>query len=75
MTTECKARTSGMLACRLSTVKAQKVFDRSNDFAELTVACHNSTRDCVVVGPLDRLDIFQDFAIKGVHKTTKLSVP
>ena len=75
MTTNCQARASGMLACRFSTVEAQELFNRSNHFSGLTVACHNSVKDCVVAGPLDQLKSFQDLAHKADHKTTKLPVP
>lgn len=75
MTEACRARDSGMVACKFPTEQAQRLFTTSTEFSDLTVACENSTRDCVVAGPLVQLRMFQDHCSATGQKTTKLEVP
>lgn len=75
MTEACRAHDSGMVACRFPTEEAQRLFKASTKFSDLTVACQNSTRDCVVAGPLLQLRVFQDHCSANAQKTTKLEVP
>lgn len=75
MTTNCQTGASGMLACKFPTEEARELFSQSNDFSQLTVACQNSTKDCVVSGPLEQLKAFQDYCSETGQKTTKLAVP
>lgn len=75
MTRECLTHDSGMMACKFPTNEANKIFDESTVFCQLTVACQNSTKDCVVSGPLEQLQAFQDYCTENGQKTTKLAVP
>lgn len=75
MTETCRARHSGMVACKFPTEQAQKLFTASSNFSDLTVACQNSTKDCVIAGPLVQLRAFQDHCSATGQKTTKLEVP
>lgn len=75
MTETCRAGDSGMVACKFPTEHAQKVFTESTNCPDLTVACLNSTKDCVVAGPLVQLKAFQEQCSATGLKTTKLDVP
>lgn len=75
MTTNCLARSSGMLACKFSATQAEEILLQSSQFPDLTVACLNSVRDCVVAGPLAQLEAFESHCLSAGHKATKLSVP
>ena len=75
MTESCVAQATGMLACKFPTNDARKLFEQSKDFSQLTVACQNSTKDCVVSGPLEQLQAFQEHCSETGQKTTKLAVP
>jgi len=75
MTTNCEIHASGMLACSFPTDGARKLFPQSNNFSHLTVACQNSTKDCVVSGPLEQLTEFESHCSEIGHKVTKLAVP
>lgn len=72
MAEHCAADTSGMLACNLSAEMAEQVISEKPALAGLTVACRNSISDCVVGGPLARINLLhQD---KNV-RTKLLDVP
>lgn len=75
MTEACRARDSGMVACKFPTEQAQNLFKSSSNFSDLTVACQNSTKDCVIAGPLVQLREFQEHCSATGQKTTKLEVP
>ena len=75
MIMNCATHASGMVACKFPTNEARKMFEQSKDFAQLTVACQNSTKDCVVSGPLEQLQAFQEYCSETGQKTTKLNVP
>lgn len=75
MTEACSAHESGMVACKFPTGQAQKLFTTSTEFSDLTVACQNSTRDCVISGPLVQLRAFQDHCSATGQKTVNLDVP
>ena len=75
MTIACRAGESGMVACKFPPEQAQKMFTESTNFSNLTVACLNSTKDCVVAGPLVQLKAFQECCSAANQKTTKLEVP
>lgn len=75
MTIACRAGESGMVACKFPPEQAQKMFTESTDLSNLTVACLNSTKDCVVAGPLVHLKAFQESCSAAGQKTTKLEVP
>ena len=50
------------------------MFTESTNFSNLTVACLNSTKDCVVAGPLVQLKAVQEHCSAAGQNTTKLAV-
>lgn len=75
MTKYCAAHSSGMVACRFSSRRAEEMLTQSIDFTDMTVACHNSMKDCVVAGPLKQLKAFESHCSSLGEKTIKLQVP
>ncbi len=75
MTKACRVGDSGMVACKLPPEQAQKMFTESTNCSDLTVACLNSTKDCVVAGPVVQLKAFQEHCSANGQKTTRLDVP
>ncbi|KAK8035549.1 hypothetical protein PG993_010544 [Apiospora rasikravindrae] len=75
MTAHCLPDTTGMLACNLSLEAAQFMISESLDTSSLTVACSNSPGDCVIGGPLDRLEPFQKECKDRRIKSKMLNVP
>ncbi|ROT35234.1 phenolpthiocerol synthesis polyketide synthase ppsA [Sodiomyces alkalinus F11] len=65
MRTHCEAKASGMLACRMSVTDASKILEQEK---ELSLACHNSPEDCVLAGPVSRL---QEVAAECKAKNVK----
>ncbi|KAF2818864.1 ketoacyl-synt-domain-containing protein [Ophiobolus disseminans] len=68
----CQQNSTGMAACNLAPSKAESLIAR---FEGLTVACKNSTDDCVVAGPLTALKQFVDLCKSSGHKAKILDVP
>ena len=75
MTKACRAGDSGMVACKFPAEHAQKMFTESTNCSDLTVACLNSKKDCVVAGPLVQLQAFQEKCSATGRKTTRLDLP
>jgi iterative type I PKS product template protein len=75
MTDKCAANTSGMLACKLSSEKAEELITRYPGVSQLTVACLNGIDDCVVSGPLAEIDVFQEYCKSLNIKVKLLDVP
>ncbi len=75
MTKYCPAHSSGMLACRFSSRRAEEMLTQSVEFTDVIVACHNSIKDCVVAGPLKQLKAFESHCSSLGEKTIKLQVP
>ncbi|KAF8962959.1 polyketide beta-ketoacyl-synthase [Flammula alnicola] len=76
MLTKCTAMTTGMVAVSLEPVEVQAILDSKQSFSELSIACFNSPRDCVVSGPSSPLEEFKNHVDKGVvGRTTQLRVP
>ncbi|KAL8701717.1 MAG: hypothetical protein Q9224_000379, partial [Gallowayella concinna] len=75
MVNECIRSTSGMLACELSPSKAEEMLAGDVGFVNLTVACKNSNKDCVLAGPLDQLEMFKETCKTRRIKAKLLDVP
>ncbi|KAL8719406.1 MAG: hypothetical protein Q9225_003591 [Loekoesia sp. 1 TL-2023] len=75
MIARCALNHSGMVACAASSSTAEKVFADHEKMSQLSVACKNSTQDCVVAGPLDVLAAFTAACGQLGIKTKKLAVP
>lgn len=59
MTENCILDNSGMLACNSSPGEIEAMLADDPALAQLTVACFNSIKDCVIGGPLEQLEKFQ----------------
>ncbi|GKU21831.1 unnamed protein product [Fusarium langsethiae] len=55
----CAANTSGMLACHSRSDEIQAIISEDPTFNQLSIACLNGPRDCVVGGPLSQLEAMQ----------------
>ncbi|RGP61684.1 polyketide synthase [Fusarium sporotrichioides] len=55
----CAANTSGMLACHSRSDEIQAIISEDPTFNQLSIACFNGPRDCVVGGPLSQLEAMQ----------------
>ncbi|KAK7978163.1 hypothetical protein PG988_005653 [Apiospora saccharicola] len=77
MVDHCFANTSGMLACNLSQEKAEQMIAEDPSLAQLSIACQNSSGDCVVGGPLRELAMLQDHckSRKPAVRSKLLDVP
>ncbi|KAK3695799.1 beta-ketoacyl synthase [Podospora appendiculata] len=75
MVDSCLPDASGMLACNLAAENAQQIISQNNKLADLTIACQNGVADCVVGGPLDEIDIFQQDCKARKVRTKILDVP
>ncbi|KAK8134555.1 polyketide synthase [Apiospora sp. TS-2023a] len=77
MSDHCLANTSGMLACNISQEKAEQMIAQDPSLAQLSIACQNSSGDCVVGGPLRELAMLQDHckSRKPTVRTKLLDVP
>ena len=75
LTNYCSAHTSGMLACRFSSTRAEEILRQSTLFTGISVACDNSARDCVLAGPLVQLKSLESHCLSLGEKTIKLEVP
>lgn len=75
MVKECALATSGMLACEVSPIKAEEMIATNVEFSHLTVACRNSNKDCVLAGPLDKLESFKESCKHRKIKVKLLDVP
>ena len=75
MTTLCTPKASGMTVCKLHWLEADAMLGDSEEFWGLRVACRNSKADCVVSGPIDRLEIFEEACADKIIKATRLDVP
>ncbi|KAI5814556.1 beta-ketoacyl synthase [Pyronema omphalodes] len=75
MAENCQPEFSGMLAINLGAEKIEQIIQDHSVFAEISVACLNSPNDCVVAGPLDKLEAFKIQLKSNGYKCAKLSVP
>ncbi|KAL4246221.1 hypothetical protein ABKN59_009371 [Abortiporus biennis] len=68
----CPVKQTGMLAVKLSSVAVLKLLEGNYT---LSIACHNSSRDCVVAGSLGELQRFsEDLKCRG-HRCISVDVP
>ncbi|KAF9631050.1 conidial yellow pigment biosynthesis polyketide synthase [Lasiodiplodia theobromae] len=76
MTELCAPAVSGMVACNIPTAKMQALLAEQNArLCSITVACKNSTSDCVVAGPLDQLNDLVAFCKSAGIRSKQLAVP
>lgn len=75
MTKSCATGASGMLACKTSPFKADKILESEAAMSLLNVACRNTDTDCVVSGPLEQLGRFEEVCISKNIKSKRLEVP
>lgn len=74
MAMECAAGESGMIACKVSPSTVDQILAFEKDLAQLSVACRNSSNDCVVSGPLKQLDHFEQICKLKPIKFKRLEV-
>lgn len=74
MTTLCEPASSTMIACRLSPTEAEKMIEEHPGLSKFSVACRNSSNDCVLAGPLDDIATLEE-SFRNQVKATKLDVP
>ncbi|KIL57002.1 hypothetical protein M378DRAFT_133566 [Amanita muscaria Koide BX008] len=76
MVQKCEIKTTGMIAINLGSDNVASALASSSDFSSLTIACYNSPTDCVVSGPLERLEAFKKYLDSQLQcKNIILSVP
>lgn len=75
MVENCPANASGMLACSLAAERIEELISEKPSFSKLTIACLNSTSDCVIGGPLEQLKAFQVHCLTLRVKTKLMNVP
>ena len=75
MTVKCERQASGMLACKISSQKAQNLISQSLQFANLSISCHNGADDSVIGGPLDEINKLEIHCKQHHIKSKKLDVP
>ncbi|RYP75913.1 hypothetical protein DL771_002177 [Monosporascus sp. 5C6A] len=75
MSDNCLANTSGMLACNLAPEEVEAIISENPALAQLTIACLNGPRDCVVGGRLAQLDTFQKDCQTRKFRTKLINVP
>jgi iterative type I PKS product template protein len=75
MADNCKPESSGMLAVNLGAEKIEQIIQDHLVFADISVACLNSPNDCVVAGPLEKLEAFKVHLKSNGSKCVKLTVP
>ncbi|KAF8630985.1 hypothetical protein AX15_002695 [Amanita polypyramis BW_CC] len=61
MIRKCEARTTGMIAVHLGSDEVKGAIGSSSSFLSLSVACYNSSVDCIVAGPLKDIKKFKKF--------------
>lgn len=72
----CKPSASGMLAVNAPPEKVEEILKSRSDLPNLTVACRNSTADCVVAGAIEQVDILRaHLKENSIAKCIKLDVP
>ncbi|KAG6896291.1 Type I Iterative PKS [Termitomyces sp. T32_za158] len=76
MVQRCAVNETGMIAVNLSPIAVRDVLCTSTEFSDLSIACYNSPIDCVVSGPLTKLQAFKAFLDADVRcKNVLLTVP
>lgn len=76
MVQKCAVDSTSMLAVNLPSKDVQSAIDSSSEFSAITIACHNSSVDSVLAGPIPQLKAFKAYLDAQVHcKNVLLSVP
>ena len=76
MTKHCESSASGMIAFGLNAAQTEEILHADEkSFGDLSVACQNSHKDCVVSGPLTQIEAFQEYSKTKQYKCTRLDVP
>ena len=75
MAEECAADESGMISCKVSPSTVDQILAFEKVTPQLSVACRNSSNDCVVSGPLNQLDHFEQICRIKPIKAKRLEVP
>ena len=75
MAEKCKTNASGMICCKVSPSVADQILAFEKATPELAVACRNSNQDCVISGPLDQLEHFEQICKIKPIKARRLDVP
>ncbi|KAG6829310.1 Type I Iterative PKS [Tricholoma furcatifolium] len=76
MVRNCAVNETGMIAVNLGPVAVHDVLRASPEFSNLTIACFNSSVDCVLSGSLATLKAFKEYLDTEIHcKSTLLPVP
>ncbi len=72
---KCLNPTTGMVAVSMGSELVQALLDAERCFADLSIACYNSPRECVISGPLSTIRLFMQYiANEGSAKVTQLDV-
>ncbi|KAG6867204.1 hypothetical protein C0993_005778, partial [Termitomyces sp. T159_Od127] len=76
MVQRCAMYETGMIAINLSPIEVRDVLRASTELSDLSIACYNSTIDCVLSGPLTKLQAFKAYLdAKLCCKNVLLTVP
>lgn len=75
MAQNCLPASSGMSACKLSPSDANNMIESDERLSDLVVACRNSDDDCVIAGPLEKLNHLESICKTREIKTSRLRVP
>ena len=75
MAEKCKTNGSGMICCKVSPSVVDQILASEKATPELAVACRNSYQDCVISGPLDQLEHFEQICKIKPIKARRLDVP
>ncbi|KAL8893769.1 MAG: hypothetical protein Q9192_004942, partial [Flavoplaca navasiana] len=75
MAEKCSTNDSGMICCKVSPSVADQILAFEKATPELAVACRNSNQDCVISGPLEQLEHFEQICKIKPIKARRLDVP
>lgn len=75
MTAHCPLKASGMVACKLRATEADAMLRGNENLSGLVVACRNSTVDCVISGPVEKLAQLERNCEEKKIKSRRLDVP
>ena len=75
MVHNCLPKVTTMLACSLQPSDIEAVINSEDRYNSLSIACHNSLRDCVISGRLDQIESFREYCTSNGFKCKVLDVP
>ena len=64
-----------MLACSLQPSDIETIINSEDRYNSLSIACHNSLRDCVISGRFDQIESFREYCTSNGFKCKVLDVP